>query len=101
MENKSEEALKQFEAILLKLHGINDSAQKVNETSSHQNDSSNEIANAMNHSAESMVNVTTAVENILNNSKTQKESANSVLSSVDLLKELSKRLRTETDKFSI
>ncbi|MEA1884018.1 MAG: HAMP domain-containing methyl-accepting chemotaxis protein [Thermotogota bacterium] len=101
MENKSEEALKQFEAILLKLNGINESAQKVNETSSHQSNSSNEIANAMNHSAESMVNVTTAVENILDNSKTQKESVNSVLSSVDLLKELSKRLRTETDKFSI
>jgi methyl-accepting chemotaxis protein len=101
MESKSEEALKQFEAILLKLNGINESAQKVSETSSHQSNSSNEIANAMNHSAESMVNVTSAVENILNNSKTQRESANSVMSSVDLLKELSKKLRTETNKFSM
>jgi len=99
MESKSQEALSQFKAILVKLTGINDSAQKVSETTSHQSDSSNEIANAMNHSAESMVIVTTAIENILTKTKIQTESAKSVMSSANLLKDLSKKLRLETEKF--
>lgn len=99
MESKSQEALSQFKAILVKLTGINDSAQKVSETTSHQSDSSNEIANAMNHSAESMVIVTTAIENILTKTKIQTESAKSVMSSAHLLKDLSKKLRLETEKF--
>jgi methyl-accepting chemotaxis protein len=99
MEIKSEEALKQFKVILEKLNGINHSAQRVSETSSHQSDSSNEIANAMNHSAESMVNVSSAVENMLENVKIQKVSAESVGTSASLLKELSKKLQVEINKF--
>lgn len=101
MEQNSREALEQFDKILERLSGVNNSVQNLNNTSEEQSAAAQEIADAMDQSARSMVNASEQVENMVNQLENQTLSVKKLSHTSAELMQLNVKLDENINKFKL